>query len=488
MSTAMILTAMHAAAGRRTPAPAGLGAGREWRRVAVYGLGLSGTAAALLLRRHGVTVVGLDSRPAAALDLGELATDPRIDLVTGAEPERLPDGVDALVLSPGVPPDRLLVADARRRGVPVVAEVELAFPLLNGPVAAITGSNGKSTTTALTGAILRTAGIATEVCGNIGAPLSGRVEGAPGRAFVVELSSFQLEATDTFHPRAAALLNLAPDHLDRYRGLDEYLATKRRIFLRQTPGDVAVLNADDPASAASPTAARRRLFTRRAAVADGCFLRAGRVIEADPGENERELFARADLPLAGEHNLENAMAAALVARALGAVPEAVRAGVRAFTGLPHRMQLVAESGGIAWYDDSKGTNAAATARSLEGLPGGRVHLILGGRAKGEDPGALRAEVAAKARRVYLIGEAAGDFERGLAGAAPLERAGTLERAVAAAAERAEPGDVVLLSPACASFDQFRSYAHRGEEFRRLVAAILDPAAAAEGRHGQEEGG
>jgi len=484
----MVETAIYAAAGSRTAGPAGLGAGRSWRRVAVYGLGLSGTAATRLLRRHGVAVVGLDSRPAAALDLGELAADPRVDLVTGAEPERLPEGIDALVLSPGVPPDRPLVADARRRGIPVVAEVELAFPLLNGPVAAITGSNGKSTTTALTGAILRAAGIATEVCGNIGAPLSGRVEGAPGRAFVVELSSFQLEATDTFHPRAAALLNLAPDHLDRYRGLDDYLAAKRRIFDRQEAGDVAVLNADDPASAASPTAARRRLFSRRSAVADGCFLRDGRVIEADPGEIERELFARADLPLAGEHNLENAMAAALLARALGAVPEAVRAGVRSFTGLSHRMQLVAESGGVAWYDDSKGTNAAATARSLEGLPDGRVHLILGGRAKGEDPAALRSEVAAKARRVYLIGEAAGDLDRGLAGAAPVERAGTLERAVAAAAAHAEPGDVVLLSPACASFDQFRSYAHRGEEFRRLVAAILDPAAAAEGRHGQEEGG
>lgn len=493
MSAAMIATAISAAAagGRAAPSAggaAGLGAGRDWRRVAVYGLGLSGAAAARLLRRHGVTVVGLDAQPLGELDLGELALDPRLDLWVGEEPEELPAGIDALVLSPGVPPDRPLVADARRRGVPVVAEVELAFPLLDGPVAAITGSNGKSTTTALTGAILRSAGIAAEVCGNIGAPLSGLVEGAPGRAFVVELSSFQLEATDRFRPRAATLLNLAPDHLDRYRGLDDYLAAKRRIFLRQGPDDVAVLNADDPASAASPTAARRRLFSRRGAVADGCFVRDGRVIEADPGGTERELFARADLPLAGEHNLENAMAAALLARALGAAPEAVRDGVRAFTGLPHRMQLVAESGGVAWYDDSKGTNAAATARSLEGLPDGRVHLILGGRAKGEDPAALCAEVAAKARCVYLIGEAAGELERGLSGAAPLERSGTLERAVAAAAACAEPGDVVLLSPACASFDQFRSYAHRGEEFRRLVAAILDPAAAAEGRHGQEEGG
>lgn len=478
-----------AAAGDRTPMPAGLGAGRDWRRVAVYGLGLSGRAAARLLSRRGVAVVGLDARPAAALELREMATDPRVELITGAEPTWLPDGVDALVLSPGVAPDRPLVADARRRGLPVVAEVELAFPLLAGPVAAVTGSNGKSTTTALTGAILDAAGIAAEVCGNIGEPLSARVEGPPGRAFVVELSSFQLEAVDRFHPRAAALLNLAPDHLDRYSGLDDYLAAKRRIFARQNEGDVAVLNADDPASAASPTAARRRLFSRRGAVEDGCWLADdGRVVEGAPGELEQVLFDRSELPLAGEHNLENAMAAALLARAMGAGAEAVRAGVQGFSGLPHRMQLVAERGGVAYYDDSKGTNAAATARSLEGLPDARVHLILGGRAKGEDPAALKNLVAAKARRVYLIGEAAADLERGLAGAAPLERTETLERAVASAAGRAEPGDVVLLSPACASFDQFRDYAHRGDEFRRLVTVTLDPAAAAGGPHGQEAGG
>ncbi len=462
-----------------------LGAGRRWRRAAVYGLGLSGLAAARLLRRHGVEVAGFDGRPAGALALGELAADPGVEVAAGAEPERLPDGIDALVLSPGVPPDRPLVADARRRGVPVVAEVELAFPLLEGPVAAITGSNGKSTTTALTGAILRAAGIATEVCGNIGDPLSGRVAGSPGRAFVVELSSFQLEAIETFRPRAAALLNLAPDHLDRYAGLADYLAAKRRIFANQGPGDVAVLNAADPASAASPTAARRRLFSRTGPVADGAWLRDGLVIESAPGEPERELFARADLPLAGEHNLENAMAAALLSRALGASPEAVRAGIRGFQGLPHRMQLVEVAGGVAWYDDSKGTNAAATERSLEGLPDGRVHLILGGKPKGEDPAALRAPVAAKAKRVYLIGEAAAELERGLAGAAPLERCGTLERAVASAAERAEPGDVVLLSPACASFDQFDNYAHRGREFRRLVATIVRNGGPPDG---QETGG
>ena len=459
-----------------------LGAGRDWRRVLVYGLGVSGTAAARLLRSRGVEVLGVDARPPPALALGGLAGDPGFTLRAGAEPESLAElalalpeaaELDAVVLSPGVPPDRPLVADARRRGLPVVAEVELAFPLLTGPVAAITGSNGKSTTTAMTGAMLRAAGRQVEVCGNIGEAVSARVDGSPGRAFVVELSSFQLEAVDTFRPRAAALLNLAPDHLDRHRGMGAYAAAKRRLFARQEAGDVAVLNADDPGSAATEVRARRRLFSRLQPVADGCFLAGEAVVEAAPDAPPTELFGRSDVPVPGAHNLENAMAAALLARALGASPRAVREGLAGFRGLPHRMARVAEHGGVVWYDDSKGTNAAATAKSLVDLPDGRVHLILGGRAKGEDPAVaetLAPLVARKARRVYLIGEAAADLERALAAtvaeAAPRERAGTLERAVAAAAAAARPGDVVLLSPACASFDQFENYAHRGERFPR----------------------
>jgi UDP-N-acetylmuramoylalanine--D-glutamate ligase len=466
-----------------------LGAGRAWRRVLVYGLGVSGLAAARLLRGRGVAVVGVDARAAAelapALARAGLAGDPGVAVLAGADPAGWPEGVavDAVVLSPGVPPDRPLVAAARERGLPVVAEVELAFPLLAGPVVAVTGSNGKSTTTAMTGAILRAAGMAVEVCGNIGEAVSARVEGPPGRVFVVELSSFQLEATDTFRPRAAALLNLAPDHLDRYPSLDAYAAAKRRLFLRMGAGDTAVVNADDPAVAATPAAARRRAFSRRGPVADGCWAEADEVLETAPGTAPAALFRRADVPVAGAGNLENAMAAALLARAVGAGPEAVRVGLAGFTGLPHRMQRVAEHRGVVWYDDSKGTNAAATAMSLADLPDGRVHLILGGRGKGEDPAALAALVAAKARRVYLIGEAAPAFGRALAGLAPCAAAGTLEAAVAAAARSARPGDVVLLSPACASFDQFRNYAHRGERFRELVGAVVAGEA-----DGQEAGG
>jgi len=458
----------------------------EWRRVLVYGLGLSGKAAARLLLRQGVAVVGVDARPAPILDLGDLAGDPRLELAGPPEPTELPPGIDGVVLSPGVPPDRPLLADARRRGVAVIAEVELAFPFLDGPVVAITGSNGKSTTTALAGAMLRAAGRRVEVCGNIGEPLAGRVEGPPERIFVVELSSFQIEGIVGFRPQAAALLNLSEDHLDRYGSMAEYAAAKKRLFAGMGADAVAVLNADDPATLEVATAARKRLFSRRGPVADGCFLDGELVVEVDPGEPPVELFSAGDVPLAGVQNLENAMAAALLARAAGAEPGELREGLRAFQGLPHRLQRVGERAGVVFYDDSKGTNPAATAKSLEGFADGSVHLILGGRNKGADLGALAPLVGRKAKRLYLIGEAAGDFECALAGAAPAERAETLERAVRAAAERARPGEAVVLSPACASFDQFRNFVHRGEVFQALVRDVTATTGEG-GGHGQEAG-
>ncbi len=445
--------------------------GGEWRRVAVYGLGLSGLAAARLLRSLGAEVVGLDRRPTAELDLGELAADAAFAARLGSEPEAPPEGVDGVVVSPGVPPDRPLLAEARRRGIPVIAEVELAFPFLKGPVVAITGSNGKSTTTALTGALLASQGFAAVVCGNIGVPLSSCVAGPAGRIFVTELSSFQLEGVVTLRPRAAALLNVTPDHLDRHRGMGSYAAAKAAVFARQTADDVAVLNADDPLVAGLAVAARHRVFSRRGPVADGCYLDAGRVLEAGAGAPERELFRTGDLPLAGVHNLENAMAAALLARAMGAEPARLREGLAGFRGLPHRLERIGERAGVVFYDDSKGTNTGATVKSLEGFPDGSVHLILGGLGKGTDPRDLREAVASKARRLYLIGQTAAEFARALGDLAPFEMAGTLDRAVAAAAERAAPGEIVLLSPACASFDQYRNYSERGEHFRRLVAAL-----------------
>jgi UDP-N-acetylmuramoylalanine--D-glutamate ligase len=481
-----------------------------FNRVVVYGLGLSGRAAARLLVERGVEVLGVDARK--NLDLGELGGGgggegtgpgpgpgevPRLRQWPGGEPmaeaaarevlsvvpggvgEAGGIGIDAVIVSPGVPPDRPLLALARRRGLPVIAEVELAFPFLNGPVAAITGTNGKSTTTALTGALLAAGGFAVEVCGNIGEPLCARVDGPAGRIFVVELSSFQIEGIETFRPRAAAHLNLTEDHLDRYRSLGEYGAAKLRLLAAVDSGGVAVLNGDDPLVAGAPTPARRRLFSRRARVADGCCLLPvgapageGEVVEIVPGEPDRQLFAAAQVPLAGVQNLENAMAAALLARAFGVEPAALAAGLAGFHGLPHRLERVGERGGVAWFDDSKGTNPAATAKSLEGFGDGTVHLILGGRNKGADFAVLAPIVRAKARRVYLIGEAAAELEQALGGGVAYEVSGTLDHAVRTAAARASAGEVVVLSPACASFDQFRNFAHRGERFQSLVHNVV----------------
>ncbi len=453
----------------------------SWRRALVYGLGLSGQAASRLLLTAGVSVVAVDQRQVAALELGDLAGREGFEVLAGNDPERLPEAVDGVIVSPGVPPDRPLLAAARAEGLPIVAEVELAFTAIHGPVIGITGTNGKSTTTEMTGALVAAAGLPVEVCGNIGRPISQHVSGPAGRVFVVELSSFQLENLHTFRPRAAALLNLAEDHLDRYSSLAEYGRAKAQIFARMAGDDVVVLNADDPrvVQLAQGVGARRRWFSRRGAVEDGCWLAGGKVLEAVPGEAPGELFKVADVPLAGAHNLENAMAAALLARAVGVEPAVLPAALRAFRGLPHRMVKVRELGGVTYFDDSKGTNMAAAAKSLEGLPDGSVHLILGGRHKGDDPAQLAPLVERKARRVYLIGEAAAAFEAAFAAHAPCEQAETLANAVASASRQARPGESVLLSPACASFDQFKNYAERGDRFQALVAALGEEA------HGQE---
>ncbi len=443
----------------------------SWRKVLVYGLGLSGRAAARLLAERGVSVLAVDDK---AVEVnGDLAG--KIELLPGGGSQDLPAGVDAVVVSPGVPLDRPILEAARRRSVPipVIAEVELAFPLLEGPVVAITGSNGKSTTTAMTGEMVRAAGLPVEVCGNIGEPLADKVDGPPGRVFVVELSSFQIEGIDTFRPRAAALLNLSEDHLDRYGTLAAYGAAKKRLFRDMDPDGVAVLNADDPETVGVETRARRRYFSRLRPVTDGCWADTeGRVVEVSPDGEDTELFHASDVPLAGVQNLENAMAAALLARAVGVEPAAIRNALRSFRGLPHRLQKVGERGGVFFYDDSKGTNPGATLKAIEGFADGTVHLILGGRNKDADLAVLTPMVRRKARRAYLIGEAAAEFEQALGGAVPYEMAGTLDQAVRSAAAQARPGEAVVLSPACASFDQFRNFVHRGQVFQELVQGEL----------------
>jgi len=445
---------------------------QEWNRVVVYGLGMSGRAAIRFLTSHGVEVVGLDDRQPPVEMQAELLELGGVQLCTGSMPAALPDNVDGVVISPGVRPDHPLVLKARRRGLPVIGEVELAFPFIDGPVVAITGSNGKSTTTALTGALLEACGYPVEVCGNIGVPLASCIEGPPGRTFIVELSSFQLETVQTFRPRAAALLNLSPDHLDRYAGMEEYLRAKAAMFAQQQGDDVAVLNADDPSVRALHVPARRRLFSRVEKVAAGCYLDGERVLEVFPDATEAELFRCEDVPLPGLHNLENAMAAALLARAVGADVEGLKKGLRDFRGLPHRMQRVATWHGIDFYDDSKGTNVGATRRSLEGFADGSVLLILGGRNKGADPAELAEIVRRKARAVYLIGEAADQFDRALHGVAPIHMAGDMEHAVRLAAAAAQRGQSVVLSPACASFDQYRDFNQRGDDFQQLVQHLV----------------
>jgi UDP-N-acetylmuramoylalanine--D-glutamate ligase len=442
----------------------------EWRRALVYGLGVSGRGAMRLLRRRDVAVLAVDDRPPAAVERETWASDPGVELRAATDLATVPDDVDGVVVSPGVPLTRPLVAAARERGLPVIGEIELAFACLDGDVVGITGSNGKSTTTALTGALLRAAGRAAVVCGNFGRPLADCVDG-PDDVFVTELSSFQLESTDTFRPRAAALLNLSPDHLDRHGDLDAYAAAKARIFANQRQGDVAVFNADDPLVlevGRRGWKARCRFFSRLSAVDDGCYVEDGIVVEVSPSGGKRHLFASDAVPVPGTHNLENAMASALLARAMGVEAEQLAAGLATFEGLPHRVQKVLERHGVRWYDDSKGTNVGATRKSLEGFADGSVHLILGGRNKGADPAVLADIVRRKVRHLYLIGEAAAEFEQGLGAVTPTELAGSLDQAVAAAARHARQGEVVLLSPACASFDQYDNYMRRGEHFQALV--------------------
>lgn len=457
----------------------------SWRGALVYGLGLSGVAAARVLSDRGIGVVAVDGRPAS--DLGpearELLRTGRVQTLLSERTDGLPADIDCVVLSPGVPPDRPLLQAARSARMPVLAEVELAYRLLEAScaptVVAVTGSNGKSTTTALTGALLEAAGYPVEVCGNIGTPLSARVDGPPGRVFVVELSSFQLEAVDRFRPRAAALLNISPDHLDRYGNVAEYAAAKARIFGNQEASDVAVLNGDDRGACrvgggpgGAPAPVRRRFFSRLRQVEDGCYLDRDRVIEVGP-DVSRELFRLGDLALDGLHNVENAMAAALLASAVGADPCGFRPGLRVFNGLPHRMRLVETIAGVRYYNDSKATNPAAAAQALAGFSDRSVHLILGGRAKGEGAafGELAEAAAIKAAAVYLIGEAADAIAPVLTDGTERHHCGSLDRAVEAASAASDPGQSVLLSPACASFDQFEDFAQRGRCFERQVEAL-----------------
>jgi UDP-N-acetylmuramoylalanine--D-glutamate ligase len=454
----------------------------EVARAAVFGLARSGRAAVEALAGRGVEVVATDVK--GSEELGELPPLSGVRYVLGAHPDSLLDGVDLVVVSPGVPLLIPVLDAARAMALPVLSEIEIASRLLPGVVVGITGTNGKSTTTALAAALLSAAGRSAVACGNLGTPwisfaaAGALAAGVPPPVWVVELSSYQLEGIRRFAPDVAVHLNLTPDHLDRYRSLDDYGAAKARIFENQREAQVAVLNADDPLVARIRPRARRLEFSRRAVPARGTAV-AGDAFVADlDGTGPRPVARLRDLALPGAHNLENALAALAATLPLGVTPEAAAATFRSFRGLPHRTALVRVRGGVAYYNDSKGTNIDATLKSLEGFPDRTVHLILGGKEKGDDFRRLAPLALVKSRRVLTIGAAEGRIAAAL-GETPgltVVRCGTLERAVAEAAAAAAPGEVVLLSPACASFDQFRNFEDRGEAFESLVRALPEPLA------------
>jgi UDP-N-acetylmuramoylalanine--D-glutamate ligase len=443
------------------------------KRVLVVGLGRSGAASAVFLQEHGAKVIVSDSKSEAQLqrDIPGLL-DRGISIETGQHGERTFRDQDLIVVSPGVPSDQPQLQHARSLGIPVIGEVELAYRYLQGKVLAITGSNGKTTTTSLVGEILAKSGKKTLVGGNIGTPVISLVErSAPETLVVLEISSFQLETIQQFRPSIAAILNITPDHLDRHHTFQAYVNAKLRIFENQQPADFAILNADDPTCAGLKNKIRSSLlwFSRKQPVENGAFVRGDQVIFRQNGQ-EQSVLSRPDIQLKGEHNLENVLAAVAMTMVAGCTPQQVRQAVNEFRAVEHRLELVANINGVTFYNDSKATNVDATVKALESFPG-NIHIILGGKDKGSDYSVLNPLLRERVKRAYLIGAAAEKIAGQVQGATELVRSGTLDRAVRQAFEAAKHGDVVLLAPACASFDQFENYEQRGRVFKDLVQSL-----------------
>jgi UDP-N-acetylmuramoylalanine--D-glutamate ligase len=439
-------------------------------RVTVAGAARSGIAASELLVARGARVTLSEARAEApeAEPLRRLG----VGLELGGHREETFTGADLIVTSPGVPTDQPAVEAARQRGVPIIGELELASRWLRGRIVAITGTKGKSTTTELTGRILEAAGFRVTVGGNIGAPLSAQVtDSTPQTVHVVEASSFQLEQIDTFHPWIAVLLNFSADHLDRHPTVDAYGAAKARVFENQVADDWAVINADDPAvlDLARKGRARSWLFARRTAVERGTAIEGGWIVNRQPQATVR-LVPLDAIHLLGPHLVSDVMAAATVGTIAGAAPAAMTAAVESFHGLEHAMELVAEIDGVRFVNDSKATNVEAALRSVESFDSGLVPII-GGRFKGGDLRLLRDALKSRARAVVAIGEARPLVHDALADAIDVHEAGSLEEAVKTAFALARPAGVVLLAPACASFDMFRDYADRGRKFKENVRKL-----------------
>lgn len=438
----------------------------------VVGLGQTGLSCARFLAARGVRFVMADSRtnPPGVDELRRLF--PAVELHLGPFDAELFRHAGQLVLSPGVAPQEPVIAAARRAGVPVCGDIELFARHVNAPVVAITGSNGKSTVTTLVGEMAKAAGLNVRVGGNLGTPALDLLAGEAPDLYVLELSSFQLEVTDSLNARAATVLNISEDHLDRHGTLDAYAAIKQRVFR----GDgVMVLNRDDPAVAAMAESNRTVVCFSLDSAASG----ADYGLQQQNGDTwitkgSRRLIATREIRIAGRHNWANAMASLALGEAVGLPMPGMTDVLRAFPGLPHRCQWIAEIAGVNWYEDSKGTNVGATLAALAGMPGEKVVLIAGGQGKGQDFAPLRPVVAERARAVVLIGEDAPLIATALDHTVPLLPAASMEEAVRCAAAAAQPGDCVLLSPACASFDMFANYIARGDAFAAAVRGRVAP--------------
>jgi UDP-N-acetylmuramoylalanine--D-glutamate ligase len=441
----------------------------------VVGLGKSGVASALFLHDRGARVTVSDAKAEEQLrnEIPKLL-DKGIAVETGGHGERTFRQQDLIVVSPGVPTNSEALKQALALGIPVIGEIELAGRFLKGRIIAITGSNGKTTTTSLAGEAVSWGGGKSQVGGNIGTPAISLVAGSADDTYnILEVSSFQLETIQTFRPYIAVVLNISPDHLDRHGSMEAYTAAKRRIFENQTADDFAVLNADDPTCVQMAQGIQSQIywFSRKKELERGAFVRGNRIVLRDD-QGEHDIMPVADIPLKGAHNLENVLATVCIGALAGCEPSRIHNAIKGFKAVEHRLEFVATVNGVEYYNDSKATNVDATIKALESFPA-NIHIILGGKDKGAPYAPLIPLLRERAKRVYTIGAAAPKIEEEIAGAVDIVKAGTLDVAVRKAAESAQSGDVVVLAPACASFDQFDNYEHRGRVFKELVQALAE---------------
>lgn len=444
------------------------------KRVLVVGLGKSGLASARFLKAYGARVTVSDVRAAGLIAELPSLLDAGIMVETGSHGLLTFRRQDLIVVSPGVPLNTPELARVRAMGMPILGELELGASFLQGQIVAITGSNGKTTTTTLLGEILKASGQPTLVGGNIGRPVVEMVgESTPESWSVLEVSSFQLETIQSFKPRIAVVLNITPDHLDRHGSFEAYAAAKARITENQAADDFLVLNAEDKPTqmVAAKTRAQIYWFSPRRQVKQGAFVQGESIFfRASEGGKAEPVMPVAEIPLAGAHNVENVLAAVCAARLAGVESAVIREAVAAFHAVEHRLEFVREIDGVRWFNDSKATNVDATAKAVEAFAGG-IYLILGGKDKDSDYSTLAGLLRERVRAVITIGSAAEKIETQLAGVVKIESAETMERAVAWSRREAKAGDVVLLAPACSSFDQFENYEHRGRVFKELVHAL-----------------